>query len=147
MPTIIRAITAQLFGAAAAVASDLVAGLVLGTSESRALRRIVRESAAQAVPQFPEIAEISAEIDLLTDSAVAEELLRSTVPGTRPDWHVAAARWERLYGEEPDARVLAFLGALATQMRPRLQRSRVLQGLWVALVVERQAEQLDRLGR
>jgi hypothetical protein len=50
------------------------------------------------------------------------------------------------YGREPDDRVRAFLASLASHMRPRLQRSRVLQGLWVALAVEHQAERLDRLG-
>jgi hypothetical protein len=147
MATVIRSITAQLTGAVAAAATARVAELVLGTSEQRALRRIVRESATAAVGEYPEIAAISAEIDLLSDADVADELLVATVPGTRPDWKVATARWSRLYGQRPDARALAFLGALAAQMRPRLQRSRVLQGLWIALAVERQSERLDRLGR
>lgn len=147
MPSLIRSITAQLTGALAAAATERVAELVLGTSEQRAMRRIVRESATVAVREFPEIAGISAEIDLLSDPDVADELLRATVPGMNPDWRIAVARWTRLYGREPDARVAAFLAALAAQMRPRLQRSRVLQGLWVALAVERQSERLDRLGR
>lgn len=147
MATLIRSLTSQLTGAVAAAASARVADLVLGTSEQRAMRRIVRESATHAVAEFPEIAAISAEIDLLSDPAVADELLVATVPGARSTWTVASARWSTLYGSAPDPRVLAFLGALAAQMRPRLQRSRVLQGLWVALAVERQAEQLERLGR
>ena len=137
MPTLIRSITSQLAGSVAAAATALVAELVLGTSEQRALRRIVRESATAAVGQFPEIAAISAEIDLLSDIQVADELLRATVPGSEPTWEIAAARWARLYGHPPDDRVVAFLAALAVQMRPRLQRSRVLQGLWIALAVER----------
>ncbi len=146
MPTLIRALTSQLTGALAAAATARVAELVFGTSEQRALRRIVRESAAVAVRAYPEIAGISADIDLLTDAAVADELLRATVPGSRPRWPVALARWTQLYGHDPEPRVAKFLGALAIEMRPRLQRSRVLQGLWLALAVERQAERLDRLG-
>jgi hypothetical protein len=146
MTTILRTITSQLTGAVASAATARVAELVIGTSEQRALRRIVRESAAQALVQFPEIGAISAEIDLLSDAAVADELLQATVPGTRAEWTVASARWARLYGDEPDQRVREFLGALAVLMRPRLQRSRVLQGLWVALTVEQQAERIARLG-
>ena len=146
MPALIRLITSQLASAVAAAATERVADLVLGTSEQRALRRVVRESAKAAVGEYPQIAAISAEIDLLSDIAVADELLRATVPGTQPAWEVAAARWARLYGEAPDSRALAFLAALATQMRPRLQRSRVLQGLWIALAVELQSERIDRMG-
>ncbi len=146
MPSLIRLITSQLASAVAAAATDLVAELVLGTSEQRALRRIVRESASAAVGEYPEVAAISAEIDLLSDIRVADELLRATVPGTRPTWEVAAARWARLYGEAPDPRTLAFLDALAAEMRPRLQRSRVLQGLWIALAVENQSERIERMG-
>jgi hypothetical protein len=146
MPTLIRSVTSQLTGALAGAATARLAELVLGTSEQRALRRIVRESAAIAVDAYPEIAAISAEIDLLGDAAVADELLRATVPGSRPRWPVALARWARLYGHQPEPRVADFLAALAAQMRPRLQRSRVLQGLWIALAVERQSERLDRLG-
>jgi len=145
MTTILRTITSQLTGAVASAATARVAELVLGTSEQRALRRIVRESAAQALDAYPEIASISAEIDLLSDPAVADELLRATVPGTRADWAVASARWERLYGEGPGERVHQFLAGLAAQMRPRLQRSRVLQGFWIALTVEQQSERLARL--
>jgi len=147
MPSLIRLITSQLAGSLAAAATDLVAELVLGTSEQRALRRVVRESARAAVGEYPEVAAISAEIDLLSDIRVADELLRATVPGTRPTWKIAAARWAGLYGEAPDPRTLAFLAALAAQMRPRLQRSRVLQGLWVALAVEKQSERIERMGR
>jgi len=147
MATVIRSITSQLAGAVAAAATARVAALVLGTSEQRALRRIVRESATAAVGAYPQIAAISAEIDLLSDATVADELLMATVPGSRPEWKAATARWLELYGHEPDASAIAFLAALATQMRPRLQRSRVLQGLWIALAVEHQSERLDRLDR
>jgi hypothetical protein len=145
LASLVRTLTSQLAGSLASAATSRAATLALGTAERRALRRIVRESAARTVVAFPEVAAISAEIDLLSDAGVAEELLRATVPGSRRRWARARARWSRLYGQPPDARVGQFLAALAGQMRPRLQRSRVLQGLWVAIAVEDQAQRIERL--
>jgi hypothetical protein len=147
LASLVRALTAQLAGSLASVATRRVGELTLGTAERRALRRVIRESAVRAVAGFGEVAAISAEIDLLADPTVAEELLRATVPGSRPRWTRARARWSRLYGQPPDRHVQEFLATLAGEMRPRLQRSRVLQGLWVAVAVERQAERLEQLER
>lgn len=145
--SLVRTLTTQLVGSVTSAATSRAAALVLGPAEHRALRRIVRESASVAVDGFPEVAAISAEIDLLSEPAVADELLRATIPGSRPRWTRTTARWSALYGRPPEPRVRLFLASLASQMRPRLQRSRVLQGLWVAVAMEHQAARLSELER
>jgi hypothetical protein len=120
--------------------------IAFGAPERRELRRVISRAAARAVELFPEIAAISADIDLLGNEAVAKELLAATIPNAMPQWQAAQRRWQELYGAPGNASLAEFLDALAAELRPLLQGSPLLQGLWIALTVEVSAVQLGHHG-
>ncbi len=139
-------LASQLAGAIVRRGASLVGRATLGSREKGALTSVARRAAATAASGFPRIASIGADIDLLSDDGVADELLRASVPGSTTSWTASRERWRLLYGGDLDSEGEAFLRALADEMRPRLQASAPLQGIWTAIAVERQAFAIEQQG-
>jgi hypothetical protein len=110
--------------------------ITFGSAESREMRRLVERSVADVLAEHSKIRDISAELDVLHDDAVADELLRASVPNTPRNWDSARARWRELYETQAPSIFIAFLEDLADALKARLQGSVLLGTLWVALTAE-----------
>lgn len=131
-PPIVVTVLVERLGSAAAVALLAHArGAVLGQPQRRALDTATRQAAEQAATRHPSIAQISADIDLLSDEAVGEEVVRRATGHVDVDWRATVDRWKLLYGTDPDDELAAFMADLAGELERRLRGNPELQPLFL----------------
>jgi hypothetical protein len=102
----------------------------LGRPQERALGKAVAQSVGAVIGRHPEIAAISAEIDVV-DTDVVREIVAVASGAAPTGWEVAHARWATLYETEAPATLDSFLTDLADELGRRLRGDPELQPLFV----------------
>ena len=119
----------RLFGAF----TRLVSQAALGAPEGRKLDAAVRAAVTEAIRAYPQLGQISVDIDLLGDPRVPNEIVAATLTPAHRDWSSARSRWAETYQTDPSHELEPFLDATAEALRARLIAEPELRGLWAAL--------------
>lgn len=143
MPT--DPVTSVVVGAAsriAVTAGKSIVDRLIGSAGQRALEAALRSALTSAANDFPDLSAIGADIELIADDRVADELLANAIDSERGDWADTFTRWADVYGEQPPEHARLFLARAADVLRDAMQRDPNLQLLWTALSVGHISDQV-----
>lgn len=144
MDPVIGLLGTKLLDALVSAATRRIKTASLGGAQVRALEVAVRQSSEAVTGRHPELAAISAEIDLMSDDSVVNEVVAAATGERAVDWIAAGRRWRDLYGTEPPAGFLPLLRDLAEELSGRLRGDPELQMVFLvsatSLLVDRTAE-------
>jgi hypothetical protein len=122
----------QFVAPATAALGHLAGRLALGSAQTHSLESAIRATADSVARRHPAIAAISAEIDLLGDELVAEELVARACGAAASDWPAAQERWRALYGLQDEDLVEPFLEDFCQTLAMTMAERPQLQGLVAA---------------